>query len=77
MKGVERRGLTLGGSTGIAVVGLVAGRRQDTGAADEAEGGQTGRWQGGVARRTETRLSRFERDTLRGWICALVITWGK
>ncbi len=49
-----------------AVVRLVAGHRRDTGAPDEAEGGQTGSWQGGEAWRTETGLARFEQEALGG-----------
>lgn len=47
-----------------AVGRLVAGHRGDTGAPDEAEGSQTGSWQGGEAWWTETRLAWFEQEAL-------------
>ncbi|TNN75120.1 hypothetical protein EYF80_014693 [Liparis tanakae] len=53
----------------LSMGGLTAGRRGvvrrgDTGGPDKAEGGHTGSWQGGEARRSETGLSGFEQGTL-------------
>lgn len=75
--------LTLRGSAGITVsafVRLVAGHRRDAGAPDEAKGGQTGSWQGGEARRTETGLAWFEQEALGGglWTSvswSLLLSW--
>ncbi len=67
--------------TVAAVIGLDAGHRRDTGAADEAEGSQTGSWQAGEAGGTETRLAWFENQTLGGgfWTSLswpLLFSWG-